>query len=176
MPRKSMTWDAAADAKLFALIMQCYEIKVGGQNLARINVAMGLEPKSQAVTHRIGSLKKTASLPVAGASTTDDIKPITPRSRPKKATPKKRKDSVMEDDEFAEPKLEFVDEGLSTAETTPFYDGGTKKRKASSSPDKARTKFAKKLQGEEEENFVKEEEEEEEEELDPYDVSEEFLV
>ncbi|KAK8184200.1 hypothetical protein BC567DRAFT_260409 [Phyllosticta citribraziliensis] len=170
MPRKSMTWDAAADAKLLALLIQKFKIKVGGANLAELNVAMGLDPKSQSITHRIGTLKKLASLPEAGASTTADIKPLTPR-RTKKASPKKRKDSVVEDDpEYAEAKPESVEEMLSTDEHTPFYEGGTKTKRARScsSPDQPRTKFAKKLLGEDD---IMVKDEDEDAEFDPYDVS-----
>ncbi|KAK8165178.1 hypothetical protein IWX90DRAFT_476435 [Phyllosticta citrichinensis] len=165
----TMKWGPQADAKLFVLILQLYQIKLGGENLARLNKAMGLNPKSQSISHRIGYLKKQADLPPAGASTNESVPPLTPRSR-KKASPKKRKDSVVEDDpEYAEAKPESVEEMLSTDEHTPFYEGGTKTKRARScsSPDQARNKFAKKLLGE---NDVIVKDEDEDAEFDPYDV------
>ncbi|KAL1614124.1 hypothetical protein SLS54_009980 [Diplodia seriata] len=86
-----MKWDHEADAKLFGLFLNLFDVKVSGEMLRKLNKAMGFDPKSQAIAHRLGAARKRA----AGFISTDDgtgspIKPavpLTPRG-PKSATPR----------------------------------------------------------------------------------------
>ncbi|KAL1643138.1 hypothetical protein SLS58_005107 [Diplodia intermedia] len=86
-----MKWDHEADAKLFGLFLNLFDVKMSGEMLRKMNKAMGFDPKSQAIAHRIGAARKRA----AGFISTDDgtgspIKPavpLTPRG-PKSATPR----------------------------------------------------------------------------------------
>ncbi|GME26606.1 hypothetical protein GTA08_BOTSDO04738 [Neofusicoccum parvum] len=57
----TMKWDHEADAKLFGLFLNIFDMKVSGDMLKKLNAAMGLDPKSQAISHRIGAARKRAA-------------------------------------------------------------------------------------------------------------------
>ncbi|EOD46697.1 hypothetical protein UCRNP2_6559 [Neofusicoccum parvum UCRNP2] len=73
----TMKWDHEADAKLFGLFLNIFDMKVSGDMLKKLNAAMGLDPKSQAISHRIGATRKRAAGLVNG--TPVKAAPITPR-------------------------------------------------------------------------------------------------
>ncbi|KAF9629777.1 hypothetical protein BFW01_g10980 [Lasiodiplodia theobromae] len=75
-----MKWDSEADAKLFGLFLNIFDIKVSGDMMKKLNAAMGFDAKSQAIAHRIGSVRKRAA-DLLSDSDGNPIKPapLTPR-------------------------------------------------------------------------------------------------
>ncbi|KAH0343525.1 hypothetical protein KCU81_g5142, partial [Aureobasidium melanogenum] len=55
-----MTWDAAADAKLFTAVMAVYDIKISGAQNERIAKLMGDDVTPKAITHRLSKIKSQA--------------------------------------------------------------------------------------------------------------------
>ncbi|KAG9672064.1 hypothetical protein KCU99_g5246, partial [Aureobasidium melanogenum] len=56
-----MTWDAAADAKLFTVVMAVYDIKISGAQNEKIAKLMGDDITPKAITHRLSKIKAQAS-------------------------------------------------------------------------------------------------------------------
>ncbi|KAG9561427.1 hypothetical protein KCU71_g10857, partial [Aureobasidium melanogenum] len=56
-----MTWDAAADAKLFTVVMTVYDIKISGAQNEKIAKLMGDDVTPKAITHRLSKIKAQAS-------------------------------------------------------------------------------------------------------------------
>ncbi|KAH0380256.1 hypothetical protein KCU92_g7683, partial [Aureobasidium melanogenum] len=56
-----MTWDAAADAKLFTVVMAVYDIKISGAQNEKIAKLMGDDVTPKAITHRLSKIKAQAS-------------------------------------------------------------------------------------------------------------------
>ncbi|CAD0114004.1 unnamed protein product, partial [Aureobasidium uvarum] len=71
-----MSWDAAADAKLFTVVMAVYDIKISGAQNERIARLMGEDVTPKAITHRLSKIKAQAA----------SFTPITPGSRKRPAT------------------------------------------------------------------------------------------
>ncbi|KAH0361628.1 hypothetical protein KCU65_g8634, partial [Aureobasidium melanogenum] len=55
-----MTWDAAADAKLFTAVMAVYDIKISGAQNEKIAKLMGDDVTPKAITHRLSKIKTQA--------------------------------------------------------------------------------------------------------------------
>ncbi|KAH0290595.1 hypothetical protein M436DRAFT_62014 [Aureobasidium namibiae CBS 147.97] len=80
-----MSWDAAADAKLFTVVMAVYDIKITGAQNEKIAKMMGEETKTdvtpKAITHRLSKIK-------AQAASFSHVAPGTPASaRKRPSTP-----------------------------------------------------------------------------------------
>ncbi|KAH0149661.1 hypothetical protein KCU67_g10971, partial [Aureobasidium melanogenum] len=56
-----MTWDAAADTKLFTVVMAVYDIKISGAQNEKIAKLMGDDVTPKAITHRLSKIKAQAS-------------------------------------------------------------------------------------------------------------------
>ncbi|THY58999.1 hypothetical protein D6C97_04242 [Aureobasidium pullulans] len=52
-----MTWDAAADAKLFTVVMAVYDIKISGAQNDKIAQMMGSDCTPKAITHRLSKIR-----------------------------------------------------------------------------------------------------------------------
>ncbi|OJD36785.1 transcription factor bhlh48-like [Diplodia corticola] len=86
-----MKWDAEADAKLFGLFLNLFDVKVSREQMMKLNAAMGLDPKSQAISHRIGAARKRASdIISSNASAPVKLAPLTPRGPKSGGTPRSR--------------------------------------------------------------------------------------
>ncbi|THV63790.1 hypothetical protein D6D29_10743 [Aureobasidium pullulans] len=70
-----MTWDAAADAKLFTVVMAVYDIKISGAQNDKIAQMMGSDCTPKAITHRLSKIRAQG----AGVSPSSTI--ATPKSR-----------------------------------------------------------------------------------------------
>ncbi|KAG9657116.1 hypothetical protein KCU64_g5412, partial [Aureobasidium melanogenum] len=75
-----MTWDAAADAKLFTVVMTVYDIKISGAQNEKIAKLMGDDVTPKAITHRLSKIKAQASSFDPSTPSTSSRKRGTPSS------------------------------------------------------------------------------------------------
>ncbi|KAG9656843.1 hypothetical protein KCU95_g12374, partial [Aureobasidium melanogenum] len=76
-----MTWDAAADAKLFTVVMAVYDIKISGAQNEKIAKLMGDDVTPKAITHRLSKIKAQASSFDPSTPSTSSRKRGTPGSK-----------------------------------------------------------------------------------------------
>ncbi|KAG9594380.1 hypothetical protein KCU77_g10715, partial [Aureobasidium melanogenum] len=76
-----MTWDAAADAKLFTVVMAVYDIKISGAQNEKIAKLMGDDVTPKAITHRLSKIKAQASSFDPSTPSTSSRKRGTPSSK-----------------------------------------------------------------------------------------------
>ncbi|KAK5999780.1 hypothetical protein QM012_005186 [Aureobasidium pullulans] len=76
-----MTWDAAADAKLFTVVMAVYDIKISGAQNDRIAKMMGDDVTPKAITHRLSKIKAQASSFSSSSTPSSSRKRNTPNTK-----------------------------------------------------------------------------------------------